>query len=1380
MPRPLYVFAAYRSLALLFGLSVAPLWAQEPGVWLTNGPAGTSAEISVLFADPARPAHVYAGTKGKGLFRSMDFGLTWQAGEAPLNVQQITTLVAVRDALYLGTKLNGLFTSLDAGKTWQRLAVPPEKSSIRALLVSADTLFAATEEQGVFRSSDLGKTWFHANAAPLAEKSVTLLAAAGNRIYAGTEEEGLFWSADAGASWEQAGAPLRDKRIISVLVENDSTLYAGTVLVSDPRFQYLYLSRDAGGNWEAAPALDNRYAFALLHHREQVYAGTNAGIFSSADQGRTWVPAAGPIQQKQIRFLLASDATLYAGSHDDGVYRSEDAGLTWLPANPPMRNKHVTALTAALGTLYAGTDSTGVLRSTDSGRNWFEAYKFDHANVRGVLPDLNVIFAYGDEGVFRSQDGGFNWTQVLRLPPDQTAVTMLSSNGILYAGTGNATGSPASGLFYSNDGGTVWTQAQAPMDDKHISSLLAIREDLILAGTATAEDKAHGIYFSRDRGKTWQQAGSPMSDKHVTVMVAAHNRIYAGTGVPRSFIRQPNGIFFSTDNGLIWREALPPMHDKHVTALLAVEDKLHAGIGAGYPQVDRTQLGVFSSSDHGLNWQSSDSLIADKEVSILAFAQGRLFAGTTSAGLFYSDDEGRAWKHAEPPLHNKNLTALLATEAALYAGTDKDGVFRSLNGGATWTSLDFGMGKRAVTALAYLPQLQRLFAATEDGVYLQTVDTVSPVAVSLEINDGARYTSQRNLALIFVAAGADSMIFAEDSAFVSSRTGWLPHDVLASFVLLEGDGLKTIYAKCKDRSWNESETLRAQIILDTHAPVFQSQPPAEGAHIGQNFFLPQQVEEPNLDKVLLYYRRGNEPWREEQAIRFRDVAVIDGTLLTPRGFDYRLVAFDLAGNVDTLRNGALDFFSLPIRLGINEAGNSPDLPSGTTPAAYRLVSLPMKIAEANVAAVFGDLGEYGRLGDWRFWSYQGHGQWQEGPELLAQNGAAYFLIRRNGGTLTNHIAGETTKTTAGISGEIPGWHLRANDWTLIGNPYNFPIALEQLQLVRLGLRLSEADTNFQVWAYDQRGWMKDKPLEAWRGLAVYRAGEEDTLIFTNDARSLSITESASRKPSLETGSASEKSPFEGGFREVLGEWLISVRAESQGSMDEVNYLGVREGAKIERDVYDWYEPPFLPSGLSLSFPHPEWHHTANFATDIRPLTKQGYEWRLAVKAVSGSIVSLTFEGIATVPSEFEVWLVDEALQITQNLREQRQYAVAGAEHPKALKLVVGKREFITQQLAEINLIPATYELSQNFPNPFNPVTTIRYGLPQAERVSLKIYNLLGEEVATLVNDEHKAPGYHVAIWDGRGKNGNVAASGVYVYRMQAGSFALAKKLALIK
>ena len=118
--------------------------------------------------------------------------------------------------------------------------------------------------------------------------------------------------------------------------------------------------------------------------------------------------------------------------------------------------------------------------------------------------------------------------------------------------------------------------------------------------------------------------------------------------------------------------------------------------------------------------------------------------------------------------------------------------------------------------------------------------------------------------------------------------------------------------------------------------------------------------------------------------------------------------------------------------------------------------------------------------------------------------------------------------------------------------------------------------------------------------------------------------------------------------------------------------------------------------------------------------------------------------------------------------------------PKSLKLVVGTNDFINQKLTEVQLIPTQFELSQNFPNPFNPVTTIRYGLPKAERASLRVYNLLGEEVVALVDDEEKVAGYHLAIWDGRDKNGRNVASGVYVYRMRAGSFTKTCKMALVK
>jgi hypothetical protein len=93
---------------------------------------------------------------------------------------------------------------------------------------------------------------------------------------------------------------------------------------------------------------------------------------------------------------------------------------------------------------------------------------------------------------------------------------------------------------------------------------------------------------------------------------------------------------------------------------------------------------------------------------------------------------------------------------------------------------------------------------------------------------------------------------------------------------------------------------------------------------------------------------------------------------------------------------------------------------------------------------------------------------------------------------------------------------------------------------------------------------------------------------------------------------------------------------------------------------------------------------------------------------------------------------------------------------------------------EGSIIPSTFALRQNYPNPFNPSTIIGYELPHASRVSLKIYNVLGQEVTTLVNEE-KPAGVHEVRFNAAGH-----ASGMYVYRLRAGDFVAVMKLLLLK
>ncbi len=91
-----------------------------------------------------------------------------------------------------------------------------------------------------------------------------------------------------------------------------------------------------------------------------------------------------------------------------------------------------------------------------------------------------------------------------------------------------------------------------------------------------------------------------------------------------------------------------------------------------------------------------------------------------------------------------------------------------------------------------------------------------------------------------------------------------------------------------------------------------------------------------------------------------------------------------------------------------------------------------------------------------------------------------------------------------------------------------------------------------------------------------------------------------------------------------------------------------------------------------------------------------------------------------------------------------------------------------------NNIPTEYKLEQNYPNPFNPTTTIRYSIPKAGSVTLKIYNLIGEEIATLVNEEKAAGNYEIEF------DATQLPSGVYFYQIKAGDFSQTKKMLLLK
>ena len=94
-------------------------------------------------------------------------------------------------------------------------------------------------------------------------------------------------------------------------------------------------------------------------------------------------------------------------------------------------------------------------------------------------------------------------------------------------------------------------------------------------------------------------------------------------------------------------------------------------------------------------------------------------------------------------------------------------------------------------------------------------------------------------------------------------------------------------------------------------------------------------------------------------------------------------------------------------------------------------------------------------------------------------------------------------------------------------------------------------------------------------------------------------------------------------------------------------------------------------------------------------------------------------------------------------------------------------------------LPTEFALEQNYPNPFNAETMIKYQLPQDAKVQLSIFNLLGQEIRTLVYEQKNA-GYHTTNWDGKDNSGKDVVSGVYIYRIKAGEFVEEKKMVVIR
>lgn len=510
----------------------------------------------------------------------------------------------------------------------------------------------------------------------------------------------------------------------------------------------------------------------------------------------------------------------------------------------------------------------------------------------------------------------------------------------------------------------------------------------------------------------------------------------------------------------------------------------------------------------------------------------------------------------------------------------------------------------------------------------------------------------------------------------------------------------------------------------------------------------------------LYYRQGGESGFNEATMTETSDGQYQGTIpgeeVTSRGVAYYILMTDATGRVS--RGPSTGVHTVPVH--VEEPGLVLDepLPGGEDQSAYRLVSVPLNLENKDPEAVLtDDFGSYDP-DEWRFFELEFDQSVTEYPNTSEMApGKGFWLIAREGERVFD--------TGEGLSAPLdePYGIALHPAWNLVGSPYNFEIPVENARLGR--------GESFEFRSY-REGWNNPinnrlTVLRPFTGYAVFNpASVVDTLYFDPNV-------SGDQTTTGKIGIAADRQSID---------WGIHITAANRSGRDSDNVAAVSDHAAKEWDLLDHPEPPAPGSFISLRFPHPEWGRLSEtYSTDVRPVSRDGDLWEFEVESDTDDAVRLSFDGIQEVPTDREVWLVDEFLDQPNNLRSDPTYAFvpAGAHTVRDFQLVVGTRTYIRQTLGEIEAAPRKIELFPIFPNPFSASSTIRFALPEPTHVTVSVFTVLGSLVATLMDSEQSA-GVHSLVWDGRGSQGKILPSGSYLLQLQAGSTRFGQTVVIVR
>ena len=407
------------------------------GVYLStdNGTSWTKVSSGLPYPNHVKSlgtigGNLFAGI-GVAVYLSTNNGASWTtAGSFP---SEIEALAVIGSNLYAGTRASGVYLSTNNGTNWTPVNNGLTNTGVYALSVSNGNLFAGTYYGGIFKSTDNGASWNGANSG-FTDNFMVSLAANGGNLFAGTYGCGVSFSTDNGTTWIQAGSGPNNR--VNAVATNGTYLFGGTI-------DGVYRSSNSGTSWtQVNSGLTSKNILCLFPVGQNLFAGTGGGgVFRSTDNGTNWTGVStGLPSNSRVRSIISIGSNTFAGT-DSGVYISANDGGNWAQVNSGLTNKSIWAFAVmpngSGGTdLLAGTWGGGVFRSTNNGTSW-TATAFTSVAEALCTVDRN-IFAGAPDGIALSTDNGASWTSVSTGLPDTEIKSFAVVGTNIFAATSNS------------------------------------------------------------------------------------------------------------------------------------------------------------------------------------------------------------------------------------------------------------------------------------------------------------------------------------------------------------------------------------------------------------------------------------------------------------------------------------------------------------------------------------------------------------------------------------------------------------------------------------------------------------------------------------------------------------------------------------------------------------------------------------------------------------------------------------------------------------------------------------------------------------------------------------------------------------------------------